>query len=196
VSPVEAVLEGLLARPATLGQGRLVCVDGPAGSGKSTFAALVASGFDKLDQRDSPSPTQSRVVQVDDLLEGWRGLSGVTTQLEGLLRSLADGRAGSYRRYDWLAGAFAETVVVEPVPLLVLEGVGSGAARFDDLRTLLVWVEAPYDERLRRGLERDGDAFAPHWEQWAADEAALFARERTRERADLRVDGTLPFGPA
>ena len=26
---------------------------------------------------------------------------------------------------------------------------------------MLVWVEAPYDVRMRRGLERDGDAFAP-----------------------------------
>jgi uridine kinase len=196
VSPVDAVLERLLARPATLGQGRLVCVDGPTGSGKSTFARALSEGFDRLNRRRSRSAGSSRVVQVDDLLQGWRGLSGVAAPLEELLRPLADGRPGGYRRYDWLAGDFAETVVVEPVPLLVLEGVGSGAARLDDLRTLLVWVEAPYDERLRRGLERDGDAFAPHWEQWAADEAELFAREHTRERADLRVDGTLPFGPS
>jgi uridine kinase len=189
VSPADEVVELLLARPPTLGQGRLVSIDGPAGSGKSTLASAVASGLDKLNLRDSPS----RFVQVDDLIEGWRGLSGVTDQLEGILRPLAEGRPGSYRRYDWLAGAFAETVVVEPVPLLVLEGVGSGAAVFGDLRTLLVWVEAPYDERLRRGLERDGEVFAPHWEQWAADETELFARERTRERADLRVDGTAPF---
>ena len=89
-----------------------------------------------------------------------------------------------------MAHAFAETVVVEPAPLLVLEGVGSGAARFDDLQTVLVWVEAPYDVRMARGMARDGDAFAPHWEQWARDEAALFARERTRERADVRIDGS------
>ena len=43
---------------------------------------------------------------------------------------------------------------------------------------------------MARGIARDGDAFAPHWEQWAQDEAALFARERTRERADLVVDAT------
>jgi hypothetical protein len=46
---------------------------------------------------------------------------------------------------------------------------------------------------MARGIERDGDAFAPHWEQWAKDEAALFARERTRERADVIVDGTQPI---
>ena len=36
---------------------------------------------------------------------------------------------------------------------------------------------------------RDGEAFAPYWEQWAAAEAEHFARHRTRERAHLVLDG-------
>jgi hypothetical protein len=130
---------------------------------------------------------------MDDLYPGWSGLPRVDQQLEGLLMPLAEGRSGRYRRYDWLAGEFAETVRVDPVPLLVLEGVGSGAGRFAALQTVLVWVEAPYDVRLRRGIERDGDAFAPYWEQWARDERELFAREGTCERADVVVDGTRPY---
>ena len=51
-----------------------------------------------------------------------------------------------------------------PRPLLVLEGVGSGRPRVADLVTVLVWVEAPHDVRLARGLERDGDDVAPHWD--------------------------------
>jgi hypothetical protein len=129
------------------------------------------------------------VVHADDLLEGWSGLPRLSYRFEDLLRPLAHGRPGSYVRWDWVADGWAETVLVEPGPLLVLEGVGSGAAAYADLRTLLVWVEAPHDLRMRRGLERDGDAFAAHWERWAAAEEELFTRERTRERADLRVDG-------
>jgi hypothetical protein len=53
--------------------------------------------------------------------------------------------------------------------------------------TTLVWVEAPDDVRKRRGLARDGDDFAPYWDQWALDEAVLFARNGTREHADLHV---------
>jgi energy-coupling factor transporter ATP-binding protein EcfA2 len=177
------VLELLDERPATLGDGRLVSIDGPAGSGKTTLADAVAQG----------STAESRVIHMDDLFPGWSGLPHVDEQLAALLMPLGEGRPGSYRRYDWLAGEFAETVTVPPVPLLVLEGVGSGAGRFSPLRTVLAWVEAPYDERLRRGIERDGDAFAPHWERWARDEEVLFARERTRERADLLVDGTRPY---
>ncbi len=111
-------------------------------------------------------------------------------QLDGLLRPLAQGRPGRYRRYDWDAGRFAETVAVAPTPLLVLEGVGSGSLPHADLVTVLVWVEAPHDLRLRRGVDRDGESFAPHWRRWAAAEHRLFAEHRTRERADLVVDGT------
>jgi uridine kinase len=176
-----SVLRLALDRHATLGDGRLVCVDGPAGSGKTTLASGIAG-----------LAPGSRVVHMDDLFAGWAGLPQVDAQLGDILLPLAEGRAGSYRRYDWIDGEFAEEVVVAPVPLLVIEGVGSGAARFAPLVTVLVWVEAPYDVRMARGLARDGDAFAPHWEQWARDETALFAKERTRQRADVVVDGTGP----
>lgn len=173
------VLELARSRPATLGAGRLICVDGPAGSGKTTLAAALA----RLEPR-------SRVIHMDDLYDGWDGLPRLTDQLEPLLRPLAIGAAGSYRRYDWVAGRYAETVTVEPVPLLVLEGVGSGSRPHADLTTVLAWVWAPTDLRLRRGLERDGSALAGRWRQWMLDEDALFVRERTPARADLFVDGS------
>ena len=171
-----------MSRTPTLGSGRLICLDGPAGSGKTTWAAGIA--------QLAPEAT---VVHMDDLYPGWSGLPEVDAQLDDLLRPLAEDRPGSYRRYDWVAGEFAERVVVDPTPLLVVEGVGCGAARFSDLVTLLVWVEAPEHLRMERGIARDGDAFAPHWEQWAVDEAAVFAREKTRERADVHIDGAQPY---
>lgn len=175
-SPSDAVLELLRARPATLGAGRLLCVDGPSGSGKTTLASAVAA-----------SVGDAQVVHMDDLFEGWDGLPTVDAQLGGLLRPLAAGRPGTYRRYDWHAGAWAETVTVAPAPLLVLEGVGSGSLEVADLVTVLVWVEAAYDVRMRRGIERDGDDFAPYWEAWAVAEQEHFARHGTRERVDLIV---------
>lgn len=170
----ERVLALSQGRPATLGGGRLVCIDGQAGSGKTTLAReLVAlSG-------------EAQVVHMDDLYEGWTGLPTVDAQLDSLLRPLASGCSGTYRRYDWERGEYAERVTVSPVPLLVLEGVGAGSLGTADLATVLVWIEAAHDVRMRRGIERDGEAFAPYWEQWAAAEAEHFGRHRTRERADL-----------
>jgi uridine kinase len=166
-------------RPATLGAGRLVCVDGPAGSGKTTLAAALAR------------VTGAPVVHTDDLMDGWRGLDAVGRQLTALAEGLAAGRPATYRRYDWLHGRYAaRPQVVAPGPWLVVEGVGSGAAALARWTTLLVWVEAPPALRLERGLARDGAAVADHWRQFTLDEQLLFARDGSRDRADVVVDGT------
>lgn len=177
-SDADRVLEAARSRPPTLGEARLVCVDGPAGSGKTTLAHAIS-------RRESTAV----VVHMDDLFEGWDGLPTVDAQLTTLLPPLAEGRPGSYRRWDWHDSRWAELVEVDPAPLLVLEGVGSGSLAAAPFTTVLVWVEAPHDLRMRRGIERDGDAFAPQWEAWAAAEAEHFARHRTRERAHLLLDG-------
>ncbi|GAA2122045.1 AAA family ATPase [Nocardioides bigeumensis] len=169
-----SVLSLAQARPPTLGRGRLVCVDGPSGSGKTTLAEGIAA-----------LRPGTPVVHMDDLYQGWDGLAGVADQLDGLLRPLAGGVAGRYRRWDWVAGDWAETHLVEPGPLLVLEGVGSGSPGTADLITVLVWVEAAYDDRMARGIARDGAAYEPHWHRWAEQEAALFAEHDTRARSDL-----------
>ena len=184
MSNAARVLELARSRQPTLGAGRLICVDGPAGSGKTTLAAEIAS-----------LAGGTAVVHMDDLFEGWGGLARVDEQLHSLLRPLAEGFSGSYRRWDWPGNAWAETVLVPPAPLLVLEGVGSGASAYADLMTVLAWVEVPFELRMARGLESDGDAVSEHWRGWAKDEQALFVRERTRERADVVLDGrvgTLP----
>jgi uridine kinase len=172
----EEVLAQARGGPARLGSGRLVCIDGPAGSGKTTLALQVGA------------LAGAPVVRMDDLYPGWDGLFEVDGEVLGILRPLAEGRAGSYRRFDWATHAYAETHRVEPTPLLVLEGVGSGNRAWQDLVTSLVWLEAPAEVRLARGLERDGEAERAHWLAWMRDEDRLFAAEDTRARADIVLD--------
>jgi uridine kinase len=181
------IVATVLARPATLGAGRLVCVDGPAGSGKTTLAAALANGF-----RDAlGDPNAVVLVHLDDVYAGWAGLAeGMRTVADAVVAPLLAGRPGSYRRYDWHRHRFAEERVVDPCRVLVLEGVGSGQASYAAAVTTLVWVEAPSAERLTRGLARDGEAMREQWLAWRTQEDAMFAREHTRERADVVVDGT------
>ena len=58
--------------------------------------------------------------------------------------------------------------------------------------SVLIWVEASRDDRYARAMARDGATYQPNWERWAASERALFARDRTRERADLVIDTSAP----
>ena len=172
----EEVVRRTLSRPPTLGPGRLICVDGPAGSGKTTVAAALSAVVD-----------DSVVIHCDELLQGWGGLPGLAATVEALLAPLAEGRAGEWTRWDWLADGWAETHRVEPGGLLVLEGVGSWSPAIAHLVGVLVWVEAEEGVRLDRGIARDGEGMREHWVRWQVDERVMHARLRTREHADLVV---------
>lgn len=170
-----------LTAAATLGAGRLLCIDGGSGSGKTTFARTV--------RRAVPVGVSVTVVHMDALYPGWDGLAeGVARTARDLLGPLAAGRPGGYRRYDWVAGREAEWVEVAPVDLLVLEGVGAGGdGRWQHLTTLLVWLEAARDVRTGRALERDGPATEGLLRAWWQQEDAWFAEHRTRDGAHLVI---------
>jgi uridine kinase len=177
---VRALVEQLHASPARLGAVRLVCVDGPAGSGKTTFAGRLAAALGP----------DAHVLHMDDLYAGWT-LTGAAARLAaGVLRPLADGGLGAYHRYDWAARRFSPEVTPVPVPeVLVVEGCGASPAHLDPWTTLRIWVEAPEELRLARGLARDGAEHEADWRAWQRTEALWFAADRTRERANLIVDG-------
>jgi uridine kinase len=168
------------ARPPTVGRTRLVCVDGPAGSGKTTLAGA-------LERRFGRDRLSVATLHMDDFYEGWSGLRPeIETRIVAqVLKPLADEHPARWQRYDWIAEAFAEWRDLPPTDVLILEGCGSGALAYDPYRTVLVWVEADRDTRMQRGMDRDGPAMAAHWEAWMESEERHFAANRTRERADV-----------
>jgi uridine kinase len=169
----------VLAAPPRLGGTRLVCVDGPAGSGKTTFAGRLARALDDV-----------VLVHFENLYAGWTLTGAVDRLAAGVLRPLAEGRPGAHHVYDWAAGRFSpEPVAVPPAAVLVVEGCGSSPRVLDPWTSLRVWIEAPPALREDRGLARDGADTAPLWRAWQETEAAHFAAEDTRARADVRVDG-------
>jgi hypothetical protein len=186
VPTLAALADEIRAAPARLGGVRLVCVDGPAGSGKTTFAARLAAAL-------APGAV---VVHLEDLYAGW-ALTGAVARLSaGVLRPLREGRPGAHHRYDWPAGRFAPEPVAVPVPrVLVVEGCGSAPRALDPWATLRVWIDAPAELRVARGLARDGAELAVEWQRWLITEAAAFAREDTRARCDVAVDGAAGIAP-
>lgn len=175
-----ALLTGVVAGPARLGSTRLICVDGPAGSGKTTLAAQFATEAAARGEATS-------VVHMDDVYDGWDGLAAGITNIGGwLLRPLRSDEPGGYQRFDWAAERYAEWHRIAPGGLLVLEGVGAAARHVDGLASLRVWVELPLAERTARWLSRDRGAADAFIDAWQAQEQAHFRADHTRDRADVR----------
>ncbi|MFC3990839.1 nucleoside/nucleotide kinase family protein [Actinoplanes siamensis] len=153
----------------------MLAVEGRSGSGKTTLARAVA------ERLDAP------LIHMDDLYPGWDGLDqGVHNLREWVLEPLARGRAARWRRWDWAAHGYAEEHPVPDADWLVVEGVGAGAGVLRPYLSGVVWLQSPAAVRKRRALARDGEAYAPHWRRWAAQEDAFYARGDVA--ADLIVE--------
>ncbi|MEV7231424.1 hypothetical protein AB0M79_31090 [Polymorphospora sp. NPDC051019] len=131
------------------------------------------------------------VVHTDDLLDGWDDQLTFWDRLEeSVLGPLRAGRPGTHHRYDWLRAEFGpDPVVVDPAPVVVLEGFSAARAAVRPELSLAVFVVAPADLRLDRALSRDGAALRPHLERWRRTEDVHFRADRTADHADLVVDG-------
>ena len=182
-APEEAIAAALRAignaRPRC-GATTVVAVDGPSGAGKTDFAAALATAL--------PS---AYFLHMDDLYPGWDGLDQAVADLhDQILAPISRGERASYRRWDWEHDRYAQWHTLPTTLLLLVEGVGSGAGRGAELESVLVWLEADRDVRFKRGVERDGETFLPHWQRWAVQEDALFQADATRDRADLIINTT------
>lgn len=172
VRRIVAAVPGATARGAV----KVIAIDGPSGSGKTTLAHAVAA--------DLGCP----LVHMDDLYPGWDGLgAAVDLVTDRVLEPLARGEHAAYPVWDWTQGDWGRSAAVSATDLLVLEGCGSSVGRAGEYAALRVWVDAEEPVRRQRGIERDGQTFAPHWERWAAQEQVLFGADRTARRADLTV---------
>ncbi len=175
---VSAAVLTISRAPSRCGATTVAAVDGPSGAGKTDFAAALKERL-----------PGAEVLHMDDLYPGWDGLERAVADLHDLaLAPLARGERAAYRRWDWEHHRYAEWHSLPATQILLVEGAGSGARPGWQLESVLIWLEADRDERFRRGMQRDGEVYRPHWERWAAGEDALFARDGTRSRADLIID--------
>jgi uridine kinase len=177
---LDDVVAEVMGRTAVSGI-RIIGVDGPQGSGKSTLAARISARIG------------APLVQIDDFVS-WVDLVGWWPRLEAqVLIPLLSGRDGHYQVRDWESDEFGTSLAgwktVEWSPVVVLEGLTCTRAAVADRLAYRIWVEAPDEVRLRRGLERDGDTHRDLWLDSMITERQFFIDDGTRSRADLRVNG-------
>lgn len=178
---LEPLARELLALPPSLGPVRLIGIDGHAGSGKSTFADRLAGAL-------GGAP----VLHLDDVatheeLFGWQ--RRLRAQV---LEPLAAGRPAHWAPYDWVERRFGPGRVLEPAPVLLVEGVGAGRRALRPCLARLLWMETPREQSWGRGRNRDGRELADFWDGWERAELAHFSDDPSRPFADtlVRQSGT------
>ena len=173
------LVEAALAAPARCGGTRVVLIDGPAGSGKTTIGDRLGAKFG------------AQVLHADDMYEGWDGLSVLWETLgTRILEPLSRGENAGFERWDWVASARAERKDVPVAAVLVVEGVGVAQRAARAYASLVIYVDAPWETRRSRGVDRDGESMRAEWELWQAAEQPFLEREGTLASADVVIDGT------
>lgn len=159
---------------------RLVAIDGPGGSGKSTFA-------DRLSAAAANAP----IVSTDDFASWDNPIDWWPRLFDQVIKPLVSGDNGRYQRYDWLSESLAEWRTVPRSPIVIVEGVTAGRREWRQHLSFAIWIETPREIRLKRAVERDGPSALANWEFWMAEEDDHYLRDPTRERADLVIAGTI-----
>ncbi|MFE9558078.1 uridine kinase [Streptomyces sp. NPDC006692] len=178
--PPGAELRELAIRVGALtpscGPVRLVGVDGHAGSGKSTFAARLADAL-------GGAP----VLHLDDLATHEEFFAWTDRFRRQVLDPFERGEAARYDPYDWNLRRFGAPRVLEPAPVVLIEGVGAGRRALRPALALLLWMELDAQSSWIRGRQRDGTGLCAFWDDWTQAEMRHFAEDPSRPFADTLV---------
>lgn len=155
----------------------LVGIGGHGGAGKTTLASLLPG---------------AQVVATDAFWDG-EGFD-----LERLAREVVEpllhGAAARYAAWSWADQAPGGERGVVPAGLVVVEGVCALHRLLRDAYDVRVWVDAPYEVRLARGVARDGEGARSTWvERWIPAEERYVERDHPVACAHVVVDGSGPL---
>ena len=178
---VVALSQQILQSPKRCGNIRLVTIDGPAGSGKTTLAKAVHQ-----------HTASSAVIPMDGLYNGWT--DALAPELwdriyQLILQPLSQGRAAQYNAFNWVTNAFDTAVEIEPTEVIILEGVGASHPSVKAFSSLNIWISAPEEVLLNRVLERDGIHIREEMLAWQLAEREYFTQFDIEAEADIHLTG-------
>lgn len=150
----------------------LVGVGGHGGAGKTTLAGMIPG---------------AQIVSTDEFWDG-EGFDIERLSLE-VVTPLSHGMAARFASYDWAAHEPRGARTIEPHGVVVVEGVCALHRTLRKAYAVRVWVEAPYDLRLERGIARDGEAARAAWvDVWMPSEDRYVARDDPVRCAHLVIE--------
>jgi uridine kinase len=159
----------------------LLAIDGPAGAGKTTYAA-------KLEAELSANATV-KVIHMDDLYNGWENpLNNALSEiLDRVTTAHLAGREFVIKKFNWELMQFDREESISPTDYLIIEGVGAAQQIVRDSGATTYWLDIEPEIGLRRVLERDGVHIEAHMRQWQVEQDKHFARDETRENCEFKL---------
>lgn len=176
---ITAIVDRIHSCRKFTGSARVIAIDGPAGSGKTTLAEELCELL--------PNCT---VVHMDDLYDGWNQdlITDLPTRVETqILKPVSLGHSAIFKTYDWHQGLFANTQTIDNPDFLILEGVGAANPKLKEYFALSIWVEAQPTLLLDRLIARDGQQLRDQLVSWQEHEAEYFKGLDVRSSVDLVV---------
>lgn len=182
LSAVRAAIEN---SDALCGDTKIVTIDGPAGSGKTTLANELA---DELKTSDGVIS----VVHMDELYEGWDDALGqkLFDRIEAwILAPIRNGLSPKFLKYDWHQGKYVSWSDLSLTPVVIIEGVGAGHSALRKFVSQAIWVEADDDLLLDRVVQRDGEGVRDEMLIWKARERSYFELNDVKNAAQFHLQG-------
>lgn len=163
------------------GQTKIVVIDGPAGSGKTTLAKSLSGLLENCP-----------IIHMDEIYEGWENaLSPKTSQdlVEWIINPLLEDKSIEYLKYDWHLEQRIEKVVINNPKVMIIEGVGASVSEISKHACLKLWIEVNEETGINRVLTRDGLQIQEQMKKWQTQESKFFIENNSKENSDIWIDG-------
>lgn len=170
---------------------RLIAVDGGGGAGKTTFAnhlqkAIPNSYIVKVDDFYRPPQLRKPLLPTAIINPNfdWERLRS------SVIEAIKNDNNVTYQLYDFEKGSLSQkTVEVPRHATVIVEGVWSMQSAFINSYDYCIWLEAPSEIRLERGLLRDGEGLRQVWEnEWIPIDDAYKKSQEPHMKAQCVVD--------
>jgi uridine kinase len=163
------------------GQTKIIVIDGPAGSGKTTLAKSLSRLFENCP-----------IIHMDEIYEGWKNaLSHKTSNdlTDWIIYPLLESKTIKFIKYDWNLEKRIEQVVINFPKVLIIEGVGSSSFEISQHACLKLWIEVNKETGINRVLTRDGLHIQEQMKTWQSQESKFFIENNSKENSDIWIDG-------